>query len=273
MYYFNWFIFPQLFTILRNVSDTIIYENNRCSDSYSNDSFVYTHNNSPKGSEPIRELSTRRIYFRRGLTFFIEQYQRKQDKVRNRPNLSIRYEPESYPDTYSPEATIYLDPRYDPRGNRTQEYLQRKFLKIAVENNGGAVAEDCKATLRTLNFNPTNTRHPSKEPKTLLWDTDEIIMDIGIGGFAMLYIVLSDSRLSTEVFQNILRENYRGLVASPATFRVKDNPYVVISQDAFGIGDFDVEIAIYPKSGEIITAVFRIHVTDDWHQISMERIS
>ena len=98
-------------------------------------------------------------------------------------------------------------------------------------------------------------------------------MDISIGGFAMLYVVLSDSRLSTEIFRNILRENYSGLVATSPTVRVKDNPYVVLSQDAFGIGEFDIEIAVYPKSGDIITATFRVRVTDNWHNISMERIS
>jgi hypothetical protein len=102
---------------------------------------------------------------RRGLTFFIEQYQKNQEKVRNRPKLSIRYEPESSTDTYTPEATIYLNPTYDTKGHKIQEYLQRKYQKIAVENTGGGVAEDCKATLRVLNFNPSNARHPSKDPK------------------------------------------------------------------------------------------------------------
>lgn len=105
---YNSFIFPNLFTILRHVSDTIIHENNRCSDNYSDNSFVYTYNNSATRSQPIRELSACRIYFRRGLTFFIEQYQKNQEKVRNRPKLSILYEPESSTDTYTPEATIYL---------------------------------------------------------------------------------------------------------------------------------------------------------------------
>jgi hypothetical protein len=200
---YNSFIFPNLFTILRHVSDTIIHENNRCSDNYSDNSFVYTYNNSPTRSQPIRELSACRIYFRRGLTFFIEQYQKNQEKVRNRPKLSIRYEPESSTDTYTPEATIYLNPTYDTKGHKIQEYLQRKYLKIAVENTGGGVAEDCKATLRVLNFNPSNARHPSKDPKTLLWDTDEITLDIGINGFAMLYIVLSDIGLLSSHLEQV----------------------------------------------------------------------
>jgi hypothetical protein len=48
----------------------------------------------------------------------------------------------------------------------------------------------------------------------------------------MLYVVLLDSRLSTETFKNILKENYNALVAIPATVRVKDDPFTIIAQDA-----------------------------------------
>jgi hypothetical protein len=55
--------------------------------------------------------------------------------------------------------------------------------------------------------------------------------------------------------------------------RIKDNPFTIRAQDAFGIGDFYIEIAIVPKSSDFIKCVSLIHATNDWHQLSMERIS
>jgi len=121
-----------------------------------------------------------------------------------------------------------------------------------------------------LKYNPTNTIHPSEDPKPLLWATDETRQDIGRNDYELLYVVLSDTRLSSPVFKET---NYHALVATPPTARLRDNPYTIRAQDAFGRGDFDAEIVVNPKSGDTITAVFRVHITDDWRQISMERIS
>lgn len=63
---------------------------------------------------------------------------------------------------------------------------------------------------------------------------------IGINDFAILYVVLSEVEN-----QDLLRKNYHVLVATPKTVRIKDNVFTIGDQDAFGIGDFYVEIAIF----------------------------
>lgn len=222
------------------------------------------HNSS--GGQSIGELSSGGLYFRRGLTFFINHFQQKQYEIKSRPVLSVVYDPRVSPDTYNPEESIHfrlLDVQ------RTEYVVERKCLKIAIENQGGGVAEKCKATLRLLTYNPSGTRHPSGEPKSLLWDTDQVTQDIGINDNAILYVILSESR--NRVLSR--QENYHALVATPQMVKVKDSPYSIRAQDAMGVGDFYVEIVIIPKSGDFVKCVFCVHVRDDWHQLSMERIS
>jgi len=69
------------------------------------------------------------------------------------------------------------------------------------------------------------------------------------------------------------KEKYPALLATSQTVRVKEHPFNIRAQDVLGEGDFYVEIAIFPKNSDFIKCVFRIHVTNDWHQLSMERIS
>jgi hypothetical protein len=127
--------------------------------SHSYDNFgrnlVYPSNGSRK---PIRELPSGGLYFSRGLTFFINYFQQKQHEIRSRPKLSVVYDPKVSPDTYIPEEAIHFRLPDTPK---TEYVAERKCLRITVENDGGGVAEKCKATLRLLNHNPSNTRHPS----------------------------------------------------------------------------------------------------------------
>ena len=64
--------------------------------------------------------------------------------------------------------------------------------------------------------------------------------------------------------------NYAYLERKTKTTSIK---ILINDRYAFGIGDFYIEIAIVPKSGDFIKCVSHIHATNDWHQLSMERIS
>src|SRR5215207_7479229 len=112
----------------------------RSHDSTSNN-FIRSRCGISSDREPVGELSSSGLYFRRGLAFFINYFQQKQHEIRSRPILSVVYDPKVSPDTYTPEETIHFRL---PDAQRTEYIVERKCLKIAVENNGGGVAEKCK---------------------------------------------------------------------------------------------------------------------------------
>jgi hypothetical protein len=74
----------------------------------------------------------------RTCTFFRRRAD-QEEKRRNQPNLSVFYEPQASPDTYSPA-------RGYPLANGA--LIERKYLRIGVENNGDGVAEHCDARPR-----------------------------------------------------------------------------------------------------------------------------
>lgn len=123
-----------------------------------------------------------------------------------------------------------------------------------------------QGNIETIKSQSIKYEIPVGRAQSLLWDTDQVTQDIGINDFEILYVILSEAR--DRVLSR--QENYHALVATPQMVRVKDNPYSIRAQDAMGIGDFYIEIVIVPKSGDSIKCVFCIHVTDNWHQLSME---
>jgi hypothetical protein len=237
----------------------------RCSYNNNGSNLVRSYCGFFNGRQLVGKHSSSWLYFHGGLTFFISYFQQRQHEIKSRPLLSVVYDPQTSQDTYTPEEIVNIRL---PDFERTVFSVERKCLKIAVENNGGGIAERCNATLRLLNYSPTDASHPSKEPKNLLWETDELTQDIGINGFAILYVAISEARN-----RDYSKKKYPALLATPQTIRVKEHPFNIRAQDVLGEGDFYVEIAIFPKNSDFIKCVFRIHVTNDWHQLSMERIS
>jgi hypothetical protein len=179
----------------------------------------------------------------------------REDAAAQRPKLSIVYDPHGLPDQFAPALeTFGLG-------------LSRKFLKVKIINTGIAVAENCKATLKAIKWDE-KAKPPSKEPKPLLWDSGEKYQDIGaINGEELLHIVLSDSRLAPSN-----RDEVFALVSTPDTVRMIPSS-VIRAQDAIGRGDYDFELTITSKDGHQIKGTFRAHVTENYMDLAMERIS
>ena len=104
-----------------------------------------------------------------------------------KPKLHIDYN-QDYHDLCVQEADM-------PFGNK------RRFLKVIIRNTGWPIAENCEVSL--ILENTTNTaRPPSKEPKRLIWDNNQENRTIGaINGYAVLYIVFSDSSFQSAVLR------------------------------------------------------------------------
>jgi hypothetical protein len=136
-------------------------------------------------------------------------------------------------------------------------------LRVIVTNSGGGVAHQCRARLRILN-DSTNFS-PSLEPKILPWESTSIYEDIGIGenNFGVLNVVFSDSR------------DYQGKRAFVSTSYNLDlsNPiYYPNIEDGFNIGHYTFELVVTTIDGFSIRNVYRLHVTDGWDKIAMEKI-
>jgi hypothetical protein len=204
-------------------------------------------------TKPFTNNSNISRHLRRGISsFFIyrkEQQNRKREKIATLPNLIIVYEPHISTDTYCPARSYEI--------NYKKDY--RKLLRVAIKNEGGGVATQCKARLRILN-NSTNFS-PSLEAKTLQWDSISINEDIGVKDFAILDIVFSDSR---EVAQR-----KRAYVSTPHNLSNFIYPQI---EDGFNIGDYEFELVVKTIDGISVTNNFKVHVTDKWDEISMEKI-
>lgn len=235
--------------------DEIIHKDNSNTDNRIYNPYLRSNSNNRK---QYRELSSCRVYLRRGLTFFIDHFQQREREIKHRPILSIIHDPEVSPATYTPASTFTY--RIDNEEGR----FDRKFLKIAVENTGEEVAKNCKARLRILRPYPENTRIPSDEPKPLLWDSGSTTEDISPEDFAILYVVLADER------DFLTKDNYFALVTTPHTI---NNLWNIRAQDGFGLGNFHVEVVVTPQTGESIRAIFRIQITANWRELSMIRVS
>ncbi len=115
---------------------------------------------------------------------------------------------------------------------------------------------------------PKEARRPSQEPKTLLWEGGETYKDIGIRRTEYLHVVLSDSRLGSVV---PAEENLFAFVSTPETVKMIP-PAFFRAQNGFGVGASDFELVVASESGESSTGIFRVHVTNNWRELTMERI-
>ena len=175
--------------------------------------------------------------------------------------LIVEYAPESIPHLYTPQLG-FVSLLGEPLN------LTRRFIKVGINNNGGRIAKQCKATFQ-IQSHDDKTRPPSHEPKTLLWENGEVYQDIGINRPEYLFVVLSDSRLGMNDFA---KENLFALIGTLET--VKMIPFTVIrAQDGFGVGNFIFKLVVVSENGEMVTATFRVVVTTNWQELTMEKIN
>jgi hypothetical protein len=185
----------------------------------------------------------------------------KENEAEKVPELTIEFDRNDR-DQYTPE--LRLGTQVDASQTPAKEIpITRRFLKVNVRNRGVSVAEQCKATLRVITRGQGT---PSTEPKPLRWDTGASRQDIGaVNGLEPLHVVLSDSRMATPDFKGIF-----ALVATPDAVA---NLQIIRAQDGMQEGDFEFELNVTSTGGEQATAVFRVHVTRNWQELMMERIS
>lgn len=121
--------------------------------------------------------------------------------------------------------------------------IKRKYVKVRIKNTGGASAIKCKAELRVLRTvgNNTEQRHPS-DTKILCWDSEQIkYMNIGKKpDNELLHIAFADS--------NFEQLHLAGDLDIYALSSTKESLYPTApfrrAQDAFGIGDFEVDLNV-----------------------------
>ena len=212
------------------------------------------------------------------ITIFYAQKEVDESKV---PKLAMEYDPSGTPDLfvsqtelvpatpqptgafYGSEGAVYAEPFR----------LIRRSLRVVVRNTGRIAAESCTAELRVIEVSSPAVRRPSAEPKGLLWETgQETRQDLAaLAGHAVLNVAFSDTRLSTQRQPNETSPLF-ALVATPDSVHMNP-PQIIRAQDGFGRGEFIVELAVIAKNGAQLSGRFRIRVTDNWEQLSMERIS
>jgi hypothetical protein len=179
---------------------------------------------------------------------------KEREKIESLPKLVINYHPE-YPDTYCPSKPFVYP---HPVGRR-----DRKYLRIAIENIGGSVARQCEAKLRVVTDNKDGT-NPSLDPKILQWSTENITQqDIGVGSFSLLNIVFSVGRSAKEKYLS----NKYAYVGTQKS--LNETPRM---EDGFNIGEYDFEVVIRAIDGTYVSGLYRLIVTDNWLELSIQKV-
>lgn len=188
------------------------------------------------------------------ITLIRDWYKEGQQKV----VFSLELDLQANPHLYSPMLELIT-----MTGERTN--ISRRYLKAGIKNSGGIVAKQCKVTLRLVRSD-AGIRAPSQEPKVLLWENGQIYQDIGINRTEYVHVVLSDSRLESHPDENIF-----ALISTPDTINMIPANQIR-AQDGFGVGTTDFDLVATSESGETLTTRLRIHVTNRWQELTMEKI-
>jgi hypothetical protein len=170
----------------------------------------------------------------------------------SKPKLRIVYEPDAQPNTYCP----IKDFKGHPQG---RGFVKRKYLRVGVENTGRGYAEKCMAKLRVLENNSDEKENPETEPKILQWSTEKNIKeDISARtGFSVLNVVFSEEKSK---------------FAFVGTQMSLNGPDLPRKEDTFGIGNFVFELVITTLHGYTTSVKFRLNVTSEWRELSMQKI-
>ncbi len=190
-------------------------------------------------------------------------------EAKNQPNLSIFFDPSNNPDYFTPILDFT-----SPEGQSLN--VTRRFLRVVIRNDGEATAELCKATIRIIQ-RPSSCTSLSGEPKPLRWETGNVYQDIHpLGGEEPLHVAFSDRRVPIGPIPNLRCSEQAGDASLYAWLSTPDgiqNIYILRNQDGLCLGDFEVEISVRPKRGHLTSGLFRIHVVQNWRELSMSRIS
>jgi hypothetical protein len=155
----------------------------------------------------------------------------------------------------------------------------RKYLRLVIYNRGRAKAENCYGILTLIKHNSTSKLQPSSGDKYVLWDTDENYRFIGAKkGKAILNIVFSQDSFikpQTDPIKGNLSEEDKIYTKISTLYSLNhlDPTINLVAEDGIGIGDTYFKLSVNPITGESVEAVFKVHVSNNWHELSMEKVS
>jgi hypothetical protein len=180
-----------------------------------------------------------------------EEERTKREKIESLPKFVVTFD-KSDPNTYCQKEKH----TYPNLGT-----VERKSLRIKVHNEGGSVARKCTAKLLIKNNTSNDPENPTTEPKILEWSTySESEEDIGINRYSLLKVIFSEDNGMPDKFAFVSTHDSLHGTSLPRP------------KDAFSVGSFHFVIEIRGNEGGSLDPEFRVNVTSNWEDISMERI-
>jgi hypothetical protein len=151
-------------------------------------------------------------------------------------------------------------------------------LKITIYNRGHAKAENCDATFTLIKHNSTSKLQPSERDKNIVWDTGEYYRNIGAKkGKAVLYVVFSQDTFAMQQTDSVAgnRSDEDKIYAKVCTLNSlnhSDTATLAFAEDGIGKGETYFKLFVKAITGESVERTFKIDVTNNWHELSMEQI-
>lgn len=176
-----------------------------------------------------------------------------------RPDLSIEFD-ENDPNSFTPKLQL-IGESGEPSG------ITRQYVKVRVKNSGGIIARNCRAKLKVVR-NITSSLCPS-DYKLLAWDTTETrYLDIARNDDEFLHVVFADS--SFESIRQIQKTELHAMASTLSSFY--DGKFIR-AQDAFGSGEFEIEIHVLSEEGCWARAVYQLKVGDVYTSLKLDLVS
>lgn len=154
----------------------------------------------------------------------------------------------------------------------------RKYVKITIINSGRALAENCDAKLTLITYNSTSQLQPSPRDKNLVWDNGEYYRTIGAkGASASVNVVFSQSSFANPQsgVEKIIEESKK-IYAKVATIHSLNNldiGNIQFAEDGMGIDDTYFRLSVKSITGQDTEATLKVSVTNNWHDLSIVKVT
>ncbi len=173
-----------------------------------------------------------------------------------RPKLKIEY------DSSKKDDHIKLTRYIDERGN--EKTIHNYFFVYTRNKSRFTPARNCTAELQITKWDDSKYE-PTKDVKQLTWDDGTNTKDIGATKRERFHMVFSDL-----IFDKNDESGVHALIST------KESLYSPIGhlrgEDSLGIGDYEAQITVRSEDGAKDTAKFKIHITTNYSELTIERI-
>jgi len=150
------------------------------------------------------------------------------------------------------------------------------FLRLSIKNSGFAAVKNCTAELSVISRPQQGDRvcyAPSDEPKGLKWSGWGIREPRTIAprkGRVFLDVLIDDTSVPSKDRYSWHEANIWGpLTVWAATPEANAAGPGYRFQDAFCLGDYEIEITILPENGSPKSASFTLHVDSNWENTQL----